>query len=70
MRAEDMQIIDDAVASYRVGAPIIIEDIRIAARADGHDLSHVSGYEIAAYLRTICKPVHKAHLRIDWVRVV
>lgn len=49
----DFDAIVAAVRSFRAGAPMMIEDIRIACWADGHPVSHLRGGEIAAVLARV-----------------
>lgn len=61
-----------AARTFRIGAPIVVDDIRFAARTDGHDLGHIGGKDIANVLRTICDPVSVQmpydHNRVSWIR--
>lgn len=49
----DFDAIIAAVKSFRAGAPMMIEDIRLACWADGHPLTHLTGREIAAVLARV-----------------
>lgn len=49
----DFDAIIAAVGSFRIGAPMMIEDIRLACWADGHLLTHLTGREIATVLARV-----------------
>lgn len=49
----DFDAIIAAAGSFRIGAPMVIEDIRIACWADGHPVSHLRGGEIASVLARV-----------------
>jgi|GEM_PF-3409005 len=65
----DRAAIIGVVGTFRVNAPISIDDVRFATAVDGHSLSHMSGSQISTVLRTRCNPVpgrdYRHHL---WIR--
>lgn len=64
-------VIRRTVETFPVGSPIIIDDIRFAAKVDGFNLDDVDGQIIARCLSEICdaKMIRKKD-RISWYRRV
>ena len=52
----DRQAVHAAVRSYRPGAPISLEDVRIACRMDGHPVDHLSRSTLSSFVREVCEP--------------
>ena len=49
------QVVIDAVGSFRPDALICVDDIRVAAKADGYDLSNISGITISLIMKFRCR---------------
>lgn len=64
-------VIRRTVGTFPVGSPIIIDDIRFAAKMDGFNLDDVDGHIIARCLSEMCdaKMIRKKD-RISWYRRV
>lgn len=62
-------VIRRTVETFPVGSPIIIDDIRFAAKVDGFNLDDVDGQIIARCLSEICdaKMIRKKD-RMSWYR--
>ena len=70
MTPEDSAAVLAAARSYRPGAPMTIDDIKVAARLDGHPLDHVGGQEISGVLRRAgarCISLPKAGHTRHWI---
>lgn len=67
---QDVEAILSTVGTFRLGSPIVIDDIRFAAKVDGHDLSHLKSGDIAEILRVRCHPgpAMKNHEHKSWFR--
>ena len=64
-----MDSIIDTVGTFRIDAKIVIEDVRFAATVDGHDLSGISGSEMARIMRARCDPIRENDNHFSyWVR--
>lgn len=50
----DRSAIIDAIHSYRPGAPMTLNDIRIACRLDGHPVDHIDHTVMASIVRRVC----------------
>jgi hypothetical protein len=48
-------VIQKTVCSFPSTSPIVIDDVRFAAKVDGHDLSDISTNEIVAIMKTFCR---------------
>lgn len=57
----DRMAIVAAVQSYRKGAPMTLEDVRIACAMDGHPINHVNRSVLASFMRTFCTVEHGPH---------
>ena len=51
----DREIVQNIAKSFRPGAQIMIEDIRVYARAEGHPIDRINHNTIAKYLSEICE---------------
>ena len=62
-------VIRRTVETFPVGSPIIIDDIRFAAKVDGYNLDDVDGQIIAKCLAEVCdgKIIRKKD-RTSWYR--
>ena len=62
-------VIRRTVETFPIGSPIIIDDIRFAAKVDGHNLDDVNGTIIAMCLAEVCDPkIIRKHDRVSWYR--
>ena len=62
-------VIRRTVETFPIGSPIIIDDIRFAAKVDGYNLDDVNGQIIAMCLAEVCDPkVIRKHDRTSWYR--
>lgn len=50
----DRSAIVSAVKSYRRGAPMTLEDIRIACALDGHRIDHIDRRSLSHFVRMFC----------------
>lgn len=50
-------VIRRTIETFPIGSPIIIDDIRFAAKVDGFNLDDVDGQIIAKCLAKMCDPV-------------
>lgn len=67
MMESDRMAIHAAARSFRMGAPITVDDIRFACWADGHPIDHVEGRYIAKCLAEICTHEHNvSHANVSW----
>ena len=67
---QDRRVVLETVGTFRLGAPITVDDIRFAAKVDGHDLSHVLWNELPMIIKERCdayKP-YGGHERVSWIR--
>lgn len=64
-------VIRRTVETFPIGSPIIIDDIRFAAKVDGFNLDNVDGQIIARCLSEICdaRMIRKKD-RMSWYRRV
>lgn len=57
------------IETFPIGSPIIIDDIRFAAKIDGYDLDDVDGQIIARCLAEVCDArIIRNKDRISWYR--
>lgn len=64
-------IVLDTAGSFNFGSPIVIDDIRFAAKVDGYDLSKIEGHIIAGILKNRCIPIRNPGYpkdRVSWIR--
>lgn len=62
-------VIRRTIETFPVGSPIIIDDIRFAAKVDGYSLDDVDGQIIAKCLAEMCDPVViRKKDRTSWYR--
>ena len=62
-------VVHRTVETFPIGSPIIVDDIRFAAKVDGYNLDDVDGQIIAMCLAEVCD--HKAirkDARASWYR--
>ena len=53
-RKETKAVIRRTIETFPIGSPIIIDDIRFAAKVDGYNLDDVDGQIIARCLAEVC----------------
>lgn len=62
-------VIRRTIKTFPIGSPIIIDDIRFAAKVDGFNLDDVDGQIIARCLSEMCDPkMIREKDRISWYR--
>ena len=68
-RKETKAVILRTIETFPIGSPIIIDDIRFAAKVDGYNLDDVDGQIIARCLAEVCDPkVIRKKDRTSWYR--
>ena len=68
-RKEAEAVIRRTIETFPIGSPIIIDDIRFAAKIDGCNLDDVDGQIIARCLAKMCDPVViRKKGRTSWYR--
>lgn len=68
-RKEVEAVIRRTIETFPIGSPIIIDDIRFAAKVDGYNLDDVDGQIIARCLAKMCDPVViRKKDRTSWYR--
>jgi len=67
---QDRRVVLETVGTFRLGAPITVDDVRFAAKVDGHDLSHISWYELPLILKERCdgRKLIGSHEHVSWIR--
>ena len=68
-RKETEAVIRRTIETFPIGSPIIIDDIRFAAKVDGYNLDDVDGQIIARCLAEVCDgKVIRNKDRTSWYR--
>ena len=52
--AEDRDAVIAAIGTFRMGAPILVDDVRVAAAADGHPIRHMDKFAISECMKERC----------------
>lgn len=68
---EDRAAILQAVGTFREGAPILADDVKLACAVDGHPVAHLPTKVIAHIMRQRCDPHDGPYGRKDyhsWIR--
>lgn len=68
-RKEVKTVIHRTIETFPIGSPIIIDDIRFAAKVDGYNLDDVDGQIIARCLAEVCDgKIIRNKDRTSWYR--
>ena len=68
-RKETETVIRRTIETFPIGSPIIIDDIRFAAKVDGYNLDDVDGQIIARCLAEVCDgKIIRRKDRTSWYR--
>ena len=68
-RKETEAVIHRTIETFPIGSPIIIDDIRFAAKVDGYNLDDVDGQIIARCLAKVCDgKIVGNKKRMSWYR--
>lgn len=63
---EDRSAILAAVGTFRMGAPILTDDVRVACAVDGHSIRHIPGPHLAKIIQERCDPAEGPYGRKDF----
>ncbi len=55
--SDDEQFILDVVGTFRFGAPITLDDIRFAAKADGRNIDYINGSTLSRIVSKRCSTI-------------
>jgi len=65
---DDREAILHAVGTFRLGAPIMTDDIRLACSVDGHPIKHVNGTELVHAMLLRCDDMGRSYARTVYGR--
>lgn len=71
MNQSDREAILHAIRTFRIGAPLLLSDVRFACWADGHDIRHIPSKSMPSVMRELCDPVDGKwgpHDYKSWIR--